>query len=230
MLTPDYLRHRLRGSVTVAVVTAAMLLPASATMAMDAGSAELEPAIVDPADAQATANELRTLVDDLNLANDALESDNATLRQTVDAITRQRDRLRTSLTASMTCTTRWRPIASCSSSCARACPRRAAKPKPSSTASGRSRLASTPPAWVDSSIASPIPRPPSWTGASASSPPARGLSAYITAAPTPSTASCRSCATPCSCQSPIARWAAHHHRPGPLGAANPRFATRQGER
>ncbi len=97
MLTPDYLRHRLRGSVTVAVVTATMLLPASATMAMDAGSAELEPAIVDPADVQATANELRTLVDDLNLANDALESDNATLRQTVDAITGERDRLRSSL-------------------------------------------------------------------------------------------------------------------------------------
>ncbi len=99
MLTSDYPRLRLRGLTATAatVMATTMLLSASATMAMDAGSAELEPTLVDPAGVQATVGELRTMVDALSLANDALQADNTTLRQSVDAVTAERDRLRSSL-------------------------------------------------------------------------------------------------------------------------------------
>lgn len=97
MLTPDYPRLPLRGLAAATVMAALMLLPASATLAMDAGSADLELTLVDPAGVQATVGELRTMVDALSLANDALQVDNTTLHQTVDAITAERDRLRSSL-------------------------------------------------------------------------------------------------------------------------------------
>jgi len=72
-----------------------MLVPASATMATSA--AELEPAVSERAGAKATVEELRTLVDDLSLANDVLQADNTSLQQTVDALAQERDRLLGSL-------------------------------------------------------------------------------------------------------------------------------------
>lgn len=78
-------------------MAATLLVPASATMAMDSASAELDPATIDLAQAQATVDELRTLIDDLVLANDTLTSDNTTLQQSIDALAHERDRLRDSL-------------------------------------------------------------------------------------------------------------------------------------
>ncbi len=97
MLTPDHPRRRLRGLAAATVMAMAVLVPASATMAMDASAAELDPVRADTAQAGATADELRTLIDDLVLANDALQADNSSLLQSVDAISLERDRLRDSL-------------------------------------------------------------------------------------------------------------------------------------
>jgi hypothetical protein len=97
MLTLDHPRRRLRGLAAATVMAAGMLVPASATIAMETVAADLDPAVTDPVPAQATVEELRLLVDDLSLANDALEADNTTLQQTVDALTHERDRLLESL-------------------------------------------------------------------------------------------------------------------------------------
>ncbi len=78
-------------------MAATVLVPASATMAMDASAAELDPVGTGTVQAGATADELRTLIEDLVLANDALEADISSLRQNVDAISLERDRLRGSI-------------------------------------------------------------------------------------------------------------------------------------
>lgn len=78
-------------------MAATMLVPASATTAMDANAAELDPIGADGVEAGATADDLRTLIEDLVLANDALQADNSSLRQNVDAISLERDRLLGSL-------------------------------------------------------------------------------------------------------------------------------------
>ncbi len=97
MLTPDHPRRRMRGLAAATVMAATLLIPASATMAMDAGSAELPASAPELTDAQATVDELRTLIDDLSLANDTLAADNASLQQTVDSLAVERDRLLESL-------------------------------------------------------------------------------------------------------------------------------------
>lgn len=97
MLTPDHPRRRLRGLAAATVMAATVLVPASATMAMDASAAELDPVGTGTVQAGATADELRTLIEDLVLANDALEADISSLRQNVDAISLERDRLRGSI-------------------------------------------------------------------------------------------------------------------------------------
>ncbi|MEA2027190.1 MAG: hypothetical protein U9O18_10910 [Chloroflexota bacterium] len=97
MLTPHHPRRRLRGLAAATVMAATMLVPASATMAMDASAAELDPVEGDTVQAGATADELRALIEDLVLANDALQADNSSLRQNVDAISLERDRLLGSL-------------------------------------------------------------------------------------------------------------------------------------
>ncbi len=97
MLTPDHPRRRPRGLAAAAFLAALLLVPASATMAMDAGAADIEPTAADAEGAQAALGELRTLVEDLSLANAALEADNSVLQQTVDAISMERDRLQDSL-------------------------------------------------------------------------------------------------------------------------------------
>ncbi len=95
MMTPDHPRRRMRGLAAAAVLAALMLVPATATMAMDSASAEMEPLENDLA--QATLNELRTLVDDLNIANDELRENNSTLQRNVDSLALERDRLHASL-------------------------------------------------------------------------------------------------------------------------------------
>jgi FtsZ-binding cell division protein ZapB len=67
-----------------------MLVPASAALATDTGTAELEQPDVSLA-------QLQTMVADLNEANEALVADNSELQQTVDALQRERDDLRDSL-------------------------------------------------------------------------------------------------------------------------------------
>jgi ABC-type transporter Mla subunit MlaD len=96
MQTPDHPRRRLRGLPAATLLAALMLVPTSA-MAMDAGAAELEALDAGVAASPATVEELRSLVDDLNVVNDVLQADNTTLQQTMDAVARERDELRESL-------------------------------------------------------------------------------------------------------------------------------------
>ena len=78
-------------------LAATMVIPASATMAMDAGAAEVDRVATDPAEAQAALGELRAIVDDLSLANDTLQADNSSLQQAIETLALERDRLRASL-------------------------------------------------------------------------------------------------------------------------------------
>lgn len=89
MLTQESPRRPFRGLALAAIVAALMLTPTSSALAAHAGSADVEPA--------ATADELRTLVDDLHLANDALSRDNTALQQSIGELQRERDELRASL-------------------------------------------------------------------------------------------------------------------------------------
>lgn len=73
-------------------------MPASAAMAADSVTSEIDGADQDTMQAGTTINELRTLVDDLSLANDSLEADNSTLQQSVATLSEERDRLQASLT------------------------------------------------------------------------------------------------------------------------------------
>jgi hypothetical protein len=97
MMTPDHSRRRFRGLAAATVMTAALLIPASSTLAMDSAAAEIEPPGSDRSLAQASVDELRMLVTDLNVANDALVLDNSTLQQTLDSVSVERDRLQSSL-------------------------------------------------------------------------------------------------------------------------------------
>jgi chromosome segregation ATPase len=78
-------------------MAALMLVPASAAMAMESVSADIEPQEIDLAQAQASISELRALIDDLNIANDELRADNSTLQQSLDSLALERDRLDDSL-------------------------------------------------------------------------------------------------------------------------------------
>jgi ABC-type transporter Mla subunit MlaD len=97
MLTPDRPRRRLRGLAAATLLAGLLLMPASTTMAMDAGTAEIEPLGTDVTQSASTVEELRILLDDLSLANDALTADNSTLLRTVDTLASERDQLRDSL-------------------------------------------------------------------------------------------------------------------------------------
>ncbi len=90
MLTQDSPRRPLRGLAAAVVMAATMLMPASAVVATDAELAEIE-------QAAPTLDELRTVVDDLNLANDALVADNSALQRALDGLLLERDELRASL-------------------------------------------------------------------------------------------------------------------------------------
>jgi hypothetical protein len=78
-------------------LTVLLLVPASATLAMDAGAAEIEPAEAEAAHTQSDLGELRMLIEDLSLANDSLRADNMSLQQTVDTLSLERDRLQESV-------------------------------------------------------------------------------------------------------------------------------------
>jgi hypothetical protein len=97
MLTPEQGRRRLRGFTVAAIVAATMLIPASAAMAMDTSTTEIEPTLAEMTPAQASLDELRLLVDDLSLANDVLQADNSSLHEALDQIASERDRLLDSL-------------------------------------------------------------------------------------------------------------------------------------
>lgn len=87
----------MRGLAAAAVLAAMMLVPTSATMAMDSAAADIQPPDTDVALAQATVSELRSMVDDLNIANDELRANNSTLQQSIDTLALERDRLSDSL-------------------------------------------------------------------------------------------------------------------------------------
>lgn len=78
-------------------MTGAMLVPASTTMAQDSTSAEVDGPETERSLAGASPSELRTLVDDLSIANDELAADNSSLQQSVESLSFERDRLRDSL-------------------------------------------------------------------------------------------------------------------------------------
>ncbi len=80
-------------------MTGAMLVPASASMAADAATVELDGTDTELSATVASVNELRTLVDDLSIANEALEADNSNLQQSVESLSQERDRLQHSLTS-----------------------------------------------------------------------------------------------------------------------------------
>ena len=94
MLKQEFPRGRLRGTVAALVMAATMVVPTSATLAMDTaddtGTAEIEPPI-------ATVDELQGQVADLSVANDALLADNTALQRTVDELAAERDALLASL-------------------------------------------------------------------------------------------------------------------------------------
>lgn len=96
MLTKERQRRGLRALATSLALAVTVALPAGVTLAMDAGSADVEP--VEPElGAAATLDELRVMVDDLALANDTLTSDNTSLRQDLATLSAERDQLRASL-------------------------------------------------------------------------------------------------------------------------------------
>jgi hypothetical protein len=97
MLTPDPQRRRLSRLAAAVFTAGAMLAPAGTALAMDAGAADAAPPEPGATHAQATADELRTLVMELSTSNDALLADVSSLQLTVDALSIERDRLRASL-------------------------------------------------------------------------------------------------------------------------------------
>ena len=86
-------RPRRTGGLAVATLLSGLLLVPAGAAAMDAESAEVDAGPADPVAATATIDELRTLVEDLSLANDALSASNADLQAAVDSVSQERDRL-----------------------------------------------------------------------------------------------------------------------------------------
>lgn len=80
-----------------AVIAGALLLPGAATLATDTGSAELDGHEAEGLAGTASVSELRSLVDDLSIANDELQADNLDLQQHLDSLSSERDKLQASL-------------------------------------------------------------------------------------------------------------------------------------
>lgn len=74
-----------------------VLVPASATLAMDSAAAEIESADSDGVQTQLDADALRSLIEELDSANESLQAEADSLRQSVDTLTLERDRLQDSL-------------------------------------------------------------------------------------------------------------------------------------
>lgn len=88
--------RRLRGLAAATSLAVLLLVPAGAA-AMDTGTAEVESGPADGVATTATIDELRTLVEDLTTANDALVASNTDLQTTVDSLSTERDRLAASI-------------------------------------------------------------------------------------------------------------------------------------
>lgn len=99
MLTKDRRQRGPRGSVSAAIVTAALLLVPSAVSAIDSTSPELDGA-GDPAGITVegpTLTQLQNQLDVLSELANTLEADNSNLSRAVTDVTRERDRLQESL-------------------------------------------------------------------------------------------------------------------------------------
>jgi hypothetical protein len=96
MLKQELPLRRLRGLAAVSLFSGLLLIPASAA-AMDTGTAEVEPVGSDGVTATATVDELRSLVEDLTLANDALIANNTDLQSALDSLALERDQLAASI-------------------------------------------------------------------------------------------------------------------------------------
>lgn len=97
MLKQELPHRRLRGLVAATMLAGLMLVPAGATLAVDTGTAEVEPGLSDTVATAASVDELRVLVQDLSLANDTLKADNSDLQVAIDALAQERDRLSASI-------------------------------------------------------------------------------------------------------------------------------------
>jgi hypothetical protein len=97
MLKQELPHRRLRGLAAATMLAGLTLVPAGATMAVDTGTAEVGPNLTESVSAAATVDELRSLVEDLSLANDTLKADNNDLQARLEALAQERDRLSASL-------------------------------------------------------------------------------------------------------------------------------------
>lgn len=97
MLKQELPHRRLRGLAAATMLAGLMLVPAGATMAVDTGTAEVEPGLTDSVATTASVDELRALVQDLSLANDTLKADNSDLQAAIDTLAQERDRLSASI-------------------------------------------------------------------------------------------------------------------------------------
>jgi len=100
MLTIDMPRSGTRRLLSAAGIATGLLVAMAPMTLAGAGTTELDPARPGSAttetalaEAQARVTELRVEVDDLTDRNIELEADNSTLQQTVDSLSRERDRL-----------------------------------------------------------------------------------------------------------------------------------------
>ena len=96
MLKQELPHRRLRGLAAASLLSGLLLVPAGAA-AMETDSADAVPSLTEAAPATATNDELRSLVEDLTLANDALAASNTDLQSAVDSISNERDRLAASI-------------------------------------------------------------------------------------------------------------------------------------
>ena len=78
-------------------MTAALIVPASATLAMDSAAADLDPVDPEGVTAQLDIDELQTIIEELDIANRSLRAEADTLQQSLDSLTLERDRLQDSL-------------------------------------------------------------------------------------------------------------------------------------
>lgn len=97
MLKPDHPPRRLVALTAATVMAGAMLLPASTTLAMDAANTEMDGPETELPMGVASVTELRSLVDDLSIANGELHADNLSLQQDLESLSLERDKLQTSL-------------------------------------------------------------------------------------------------------------------------------------
>jgi FtsZ-binding cell division protein ZapB len=97
MLTPDLPRRRWRGLFAIAVMSAAMALPASSALAADPVAPDLEPPDAEAVTTQLDTDELQSMIDELGVANETLQAEADSLQASIDVLTQERDQLQSSL-------------------------------------------------------------------------------------------------------------------------------------